>query len=92
MASTSGEVKPWFSVKSTLLGNSRPDSVLSALESHKKIFLNICTRPSVPKAPELPDSVLHEHLESPSESDPYFIPIVLTKPREDVDKGVSKPN
>jgi len=89
MASTREEVTPWFCVKSTLLGDASPGP---APELQKKVFLNICTRPSVSKPPELTDDVLHYHLKSPSESDPYLIPIVLAEPREDVDKGASKPN
>ena len=88
MASSSIAITPWFCVKSTLLGDVRPDS---APDSQKKVFLNVCTQPSVPKPPEIPDGVFHDHLESPSESDRYLIPIVLTEPKEDVDKGASKP-
>jgi len=79
---------PWFCVKSTLLGDTRPDYP----GSQKKVFLNVCTQLSVPKPPEVPASVLHDRLESPSESDPYLIPIVLAEPREDVDKGASNPS
>ena len=82
----SSTAAPWFCVKSTLLGHTSPHS---APESQKKIFLNICTQTTVPKARQLADNVLHDRLESPSESDPYLIPIVLAEPREDVDKGAS---
>lgn len=88
MANSSRAITPWFCVKSTLLGDARPDP---APGSQKKVFLNVCTQPSVPKAPESPDGVFHDHLESSSESDRYLIPIVLTEPKEDVDKGASKP-
>ena len=89
MTSSSRAITPWFCVKATLLGlgDARPDS---APDSQKKVFLNVCTQPSVPKAPEIPDGVFHDHLELPSESDRYLIPIVLTEPKEDVDKGASK--
>jgi len=88
MASTNRVTTPWFCVKSTLLGDTRPDS---PPESQKKVFLNVCTQSSVPKAPEIPASVFQDRLESPSESDRSLIPIVLAEPKEDVDKGTSKP-
>ena len=80
---------PWFCVKSTLLADTSPNY---APESHKKVFINICTRPTVPKAEELADDVLHDRLETPSESDPFLIPTVLAESREDVDKGPSNAN
>ncbi len=90
MTSTSKAITPWFCVKSTFLGDARPDSA-RAPESQKKVFLNVCTQPGVPKAPEIPDSVFDDRLDSLSESDRYLIPVVLTEPKEDVDKGASKP-
>lgn len=87
--STRMAAAPWFCVKSTLLADTSPNS---APESHKKVFINICTRPTVPKAEELADNVLHDRLETPSESDPYLIPTVLAESREDVDKGASNGN
>ena len=81
---------PWFCVKSTLLGDARPDSA-PAPGSQKKVFLNVCTQPSVPKAPEILDDGFDDRLDSPSESDRYLIPVVVTEPKEDVDKGASKP-
>jgi hypothetical protein len=73
---------PWFCVKSILL----------APDPQKKVFLNICTQPAVPKPPQLPGDVLQDRLDSASESLPYLIPLALSEPREDVDKGAAKAN
>jgi len=68
---------PWFTIKTHI-----PDPLT-------KVFLNICTEPSIPPPPQLSDEELGRisRTEDVSGLENYYIPVILGDVRQDTDKS-----
>jgi len=71
---------PGFCVKS---------SVLNPEPAGRKVFVNICYDRNVPPPPPADDQTITRALSAHQRGteDPYYVPVVVSQPREDKDKG-----
>jgi PIH1 N-terminal domain len=70
-------------IKTRLLDSGNSES------NGTKIFLNICTEEAIPKPPEATDEALKRIIaaEDVKDLESYFIPIILSEIRNEMDKG-----
>lgn len=75
---------PGFCVKSSVL-NPEP----SPVPAGRKVFINICYDRNVPPPPPADDQTITQALSAHQRGteDSYYVPVVVSQPREDKDKG-----
>lgn len=79
---------PGFCIKSTIV-NPAHDTILGqSTPPGRKVFVNICYDNNVPPPPPADEHTIRRAMNPQQDDDgAYYVPVVVSQPRQDVDKG-----